>query len=306
MAACAWALNLDADLELAAGARYDLRKSLRLAMKPHIERLAASLLCAGDVLVDDESAPGIAEGLPGRAFCPTPRALAILRRAGAQPEPHPSVDVLRRVNSRAFATSLGTTLAGAAFVTEMEVARAMLGTEPPEGDAWRVKHAFGMAGRNQRLVTPRRVDGRALGFVQAGLALGGVQIEPNVRIAAEYAQHGVLAGDGSIDLGAPVRQRCDAHGAWLASEPVPVADLGDLTDRLDEECRRVAHALLTAGYFGPFGVDAFTYRGRAGALLFQPRSEINARYSMGFAAGWGRPAGASHVYKVLINPPSIT
>ncbi len=285
----AWALNLDADLELAAGARYDLRKSLRLAMRPHIERLAASLLSEGDVLVDDDSAPGIAAGLPGRAFCPTPRALAILRRAGAEPEPHPNVDVLRRVNSRAFASSLGTTLPGAAFVTELEVARAMLRAEPPEGDAWRVKHAFGMAGRNQRVVSARRVDDRALGFVQAGLAVGGVQIEPNVPVAAEYAQHGVLAGDGSVVLGAPVRQRCDAHGAWRASEPVLVAELGDLADRIDEECRRVARALLAAGYFGPFGVDAFTYGDRAGALRFQPRSEINARYSMGFAAGWGRP-----------------
>ena len=290
----AWTLNLDADLELAAGARYDLRRSLRLAMKPHIERLAASLLGAGDVLVDDESAPGIAGGLPGRAFCPTPRALAILQRAGAQPEPHPSVDVLRRVNSRAFATALGTTLPGAAFVTELEVARAMLRVEPPEGDAWRVKHAFGMAGRNQRVVTPRRVDDRALGFVQAGLSLGGVQIEPNVRIAQEYAQHGVLGADGSIVLGAPVRQRCDAHGAWLASEPVAVTDLGDLAARMDEECRRVAGALLAAGYFGPFGVDAFTYGDRAGALRFQPRSEINARYSMGFASGWGRPGNLAH------------
>ena len=68
----------------------------------------------------------------------------------------------------------------------------------------------------------------------------------------------------------------------------------------------MAGALLPAGYFGPFGVDAYTYRGRAGASVFQPRSEINARYSMGFAAGWGRPAGASHVYKVLMRPPSIT
>jgi hypothetical protein len=43
-------------------------------------------------------------------------------------------------------------------------------------------------------------------------------------------------------------------------------------------------------YFGPFGVDAYTYRARDGRLGLQPRSEINARYSMGFAAGFKETA----------------
>jgi hypothetical protein len=42
----------------------------------------------------------------------------------------------------------------------------------------------------------------------------------------------------------------------------------------------VAEVLRDAGYFGPFGIDA--YRWRDGATqYFNPRSEINARYSMG-------------------------
>jgi len=48
-----------------------------------------------------------------------------------------------------------------------------------------------------------------------------------------------------------------------------------------DEARRVGAALFRAGYFGPFGVDGFTYRQGETALL-QRRSEINARYSMGF------------------------
>jgi hypothetical protein len=50
----------------------------------------------------------------------------------------------------------------------------------------------------------------------------------------------------------------------------------------------VGRALFAAAYFGPFGVDGFVYRDHDGGLRLQPRSEINARYSMGFAIGFGR------------------
>ena len=286
----AWVLNLDADVELGAGARYQPTRSVRLAMKPHVERLAASLLGPDDLLVDESSPPGLARGLRGRAFCPTPRALAILRRAGADPEPHPPLDVLRRVNSRAFASSLGPTLPGAAFVTDLESARGALEREPPVGEAWRAKYPFGMAGRNQRVLTPASLAEADVAFVKRGLAQGGLQIEPNVAIDDEYAIHGVVAGEGSLRLGVLVRQRCDARGAWLATERLDAAGagLGEVARRLSEEAARVGRALFDAGYFGPFGVDAYTYRDRAGEPRLQPRSEINARYSMGFATGFGR------------------
>jgi len=122
--------------------------------------------------------------------------------------------------------------------------------------------------------------------VLRGLSRGGVQIEPNVAIDREYAIHGLLGQDGSLREGTLVRQRCDRNGAWVATEPLAAEDRsGDVLDRMTEELRRVARALFEAGYFGPFGIDAFAYHDRLGALLLQPRSEINARYSMGFAVG---------------------
>ena len=285
----AWVLNLDADLELGAGARYEPTRSVRLAMKPHIERLATSLLGPDDVLVDESSPARSALGLHGRAFCPTARALHLLRRAGADPEAHPSVDVLRRVNSRAFASSLGPTMPGAAFVTALDAARTVLVAKPPVGAAWRVKHAFGMTGRNQRVIRPTSVSEPDLAFVRAGLSRGGVQIEPHVAIDQEYAIHGVIAADGSFRIGALVRQRCDARGAWISTESVASMreTPGDIPDRMREEAHRVAHALSGAGFFGPFGIDAYSYRGPGGETRLQPRSDINARYSMGFAVGFG-------------------
>ena len=285
-AAHAWVLNLDADLELAAGDRYEPGARVRLAMKGPVQQLAASLLGPQDLLVNETSPERVAEGRTGRAFCPTPRALAILRRAGAEPEPHPPVEVLRRVNSRAFASDLGATLPGAAFVTELARATAMLATGPDVGDAWRVKYAFGMAGRDQLVVRPGPAGERDLAFVRTGLRRGGVQIEPDVPIVDEYGMHGLVARGGALRTGALVRQRCDARGAWLSTERVDRGVAADLARRLVDEMDRVGSALFEAGYFGPFGLDAYTYRGRSGELRLQPRSEINARYSMGFAIGF--------------------
>jgi len=285
----AWVLNLDADLELAAGQGYTPRRTVVDAMASFVPVLARSLLGPEDVLVEASSPPRHARGLPGRAFCPTPRALAALREAGAEPEPAPGIEVLRLVNSRAFASSLGATLPGAAFVTTFDEARRHLEQPPPLGHGWRVKRAFGMSGRGQRVIASAQPTEADLAFVRGGMPDGGVQIEPNVSVQREYALHGILAADGGCRLGTIVEQRCDARGAWLSTEPL--ADPGDeLTQALIAEAVRVAAALSGRGYFGPFGIDAFAYRGRDSVTLLQPRSEINARYSMGFAAGFASGA----------------
>lgn len=295
----AWVLNLDADLELGTPSGYAPRRTIKEALAVHVPALARSLLGPDDLLVDETTAPMGARGLVGRAFCPTPRALAVLRRAGAEPEPAPPVAVLRRVNSRAFASALGPTLPGAAFVTTLEEAEALLASSPPVGHGWRVKRAFGMSGHNQRVVAARVSDADRA-FVRGGLAQGGAQIEPNVSIVREYGLHGLLAADGTCRLGRVVRQRCDARGAWLSTEllALPAKGGGEATSSetldaaeatlaaaLGAEATRVADALAAAGYFGPFGVDAYAYRALGGSLAIQPRSEINARYSMGFAIG---------------------
>jgi hypothetical protein len=291
----AWVLNLDADVELAAiasgaaGARaaYAPTRTVREAMRAFVPGLATSLLDPEqDLLVDEDSPPGSARGKVGRAFCPTPRALRLLRRAGAEPEAHPECDVLVRVNARAFASSLGTTLPGAAFVANEAQARARLAAPPPDdlSHAWRIKRNFGMAGRGQRVVVPSRLTEADMAFVRAGLAEGGVQIEPDVAIVDELAIHGMLAPGGALTLGPVVKQRCDARGAWLSTERMPT---GQTPYELGPEAERVAAALTAAGYFGPFGVDAFTYRSHHDAsIALQPRSEINARFTMGFAVTW--------------------
>ena len=283
----AWVLNLDADLELATGPRYAPTKNVRAMMAPHAARLAAALLRSDDVLVDETSPQGVAEGLVGRAFCPTSRAVGMLVRAGARPVPHPVQDVLRAVNGRAFCAALGQTLPGAVFARDLETAKAVVAAAPTVATQWRAKRAFGMAGRGQRRIAAGVPSEADLSFLRASIASdGGVQIEPNVTIVRELGVHALLEPNGSSCLGRIVTQTCDEHGQWLSTSPAD--DVGvDVFDALTNEARRVARALHGAGYFGPFGIDAFEWRDVAGALHLQPRSEINARYSMGFAVGLG-------------------
>ncbi len=288
----AWVLNLDADLELGArGSPYAPSRRVLAAMLAWRGQLARGLLAAGDVLVDETSPPGSAAGRAGRAFCMTPRARAMLERAGAVVEPHPGVAVLTRVNGREFCASLGETLPGAAFVSDEAAARALLTRRPPRGfRAWRVKRAFGMAGRGQRVIDPTpELSPHDWRFVQASLKSAGVVIEPHADVVTEYAQHGKIAPSGAARFGAIVVQRCDAHGAWLSTARLSGAELRALpfAAQLQAEAERVAAALHAEGYFGPFGVDAYSHRSGTGELGFNPRSEINARYSMGFACGFG-------------------
>jgi hypothetical protein len=290
----AWVLNLDADLELAASARkvlYTPTNAIRAAMAPHVARLAGSLIGSDDLLIDETSAPGVARGLVGRAFCPTSRAIALLVSAGAEPERHPPQEVLREVNGRAFCASLGPTLPDAAFVRALDAALAVLGRTPEVANEWRVKRAFGMSGRGQRTILPSAIGDPDRAFLRAGIAEGGVMIEPNVTIVRELAVHGILDEDGAFSLGCLVTQHCDARGQWLASAPAQDVDPAT-ADALFAEAHRVAAALHGARYFGPFGLDAFVYRDKSGTNRLQPRSEINARYSMGFAVGMGRRDGA--------------
>jgi hypothetical protein len=298
----AWVLNLDADVELAAPGPYTPTRAVRDAMRVWSTQLAPALLDPGDVVVDEATPRGAARGRAGRAFCPTPRALSLLERAGAVPEPSPPVSVLRHVNGRAFSAAVGASLPGAllpgaAFVTDEDAARRLLASGPPPGfEAWRVKLAFGMAGRGQRVIrrsagSPDAISPADWAFVRGGLAPdrgGGVMIEPDVSIVREYALHGVLAPDGAVALGAVVLQRCDARGRWLATERL--AERPSFAPDLEATARAVASALHHAGYFGPFGIDAFSYAAPEGAPALHLLGEINARYSMGFAVGLGRIA----------------
>ncbi|MFT3708467.1 MAG: hypothetical protein QM817_12515 [Archangium sp.] len=276
----AWVLNLDAEDELAHGRAH----TPAAAIVERVQRLipTLSVLAPGDVVVFPGDAR--ADGLPGVAWSPTRWALEQLQKSGAIVPPAPSMDVLRKVNHRRFSHDLGTFLPNAAYVT---TAVELLTHLQLDRDAWWVaKRPFAYAGRGRKRLRFAQLNDSERAWIDASFRDGeGVQLEPWVNRTTDCALHGEISMSGDVTLGAPTLQELDQFGAWLASRR---AEPGELTafevDQLVTEAKKTADALKIAGYFGPFGIDGFRWTDSHGAH-FQPRSEINARYSMGWAVG---------------------
>lgn len=267
-----WVLNLDAEAELAhpGGGAYTTPARVKAQLRKHAARFVERLP-AGDRVLD-----GPAPGESGEAWCPTPSALQELRRAGASVGPSPALDVLRRVNGRAFALSIEG-MEEDRLCRDRDALEAALARP---GD-WLLKRELSFAGRGHRKVhASSRLDEHE-SWVHGALSSGPVLVTRLCVLSLEVGLHGRLSPDGDVTAGALTVQSVDPHGQHLGSE---LAGPGLLTDAEHEALERAftaaAAALHAAGYFGPFGVDAFRHsRG------FHPLSDLNARYSMGWPVG---------------------
>jgi hypothetical protein len=281
----AWVLNLDAEHELDDPSAHTPSRAIDARTRALSLKLGA-LLGPGDVFVmGDMRLPNRAYA--GRAWCPTPHALIALSRAGVRRPEAPPLDVLRRVNHRRFCAELGQTLPGARYAASRAELDQTIAARPAE--TWLLKRPFGFAGRGRLAIVPGALDDAAERWIAASFAAGeGLQVEPRVERAGDFGLHGYVPRAGDPTLGEPTVQRCDAAGVWIESARAAPGDL----DAAEGEALRAAAvetaaALGAAGYFGPFGIDAFRYRDADGGIRFNPRCEINARYAMGWAVGMG-------------------
>jgi len=278
-----WVLNLDAEIELSRSGPYQAPERVLRALGPWAER-ARSLLAAEDQLLDDwlASVPRLAP-VVGACWSPTPSALRRLSKAGVPLPPAPGSEVLRRVCHRRFYLGLGGGAPGATYFEDpvrLEQALAARG-----GAAWLFKRPYGFAGRGQRRIgeQPSADDRR---WLADGLRLGGLLAEPWLPIERELCLHGVLAANGALRLGRPCEQRTDSFRAWTASSLLGASELrAEWQLSLLDTATRAAEALQRAGYFGPFGIDAYLWRTPRGKLELNPLGELNARYTMGFSVG---------------------
>lgn len=281
-----WILNLDADEELDLGAPRALGAAALARLRASQRSLLGTLVPEGD-LVDGEDARVPEAGAPGLAWCPTPSALHRLRLRGALPVDAPPVEVLRAVNHRRWAAERGLSLPRAAWVTDVEALRRHVASPWPAG-GWLLRRPFGFAGRGRVRVRERdELEGRAGAWVASSLARDGLLVEPYVRRLEDFGLHGWVARGGEVLQGELTRQRCGDDGAWAGSARCEHGALAaGERDALREAFDDTARGLREAGYFGPFGVDAFAWDDD-GARRFQPRCEVNARYSMGWSVGMG-------------------
>ena len=281
----AWLLNLDATDELAGPARA-ARTKLDAARVRELRSLFHDLVAPTDIILDAGtplSAADLADpSLLAQAFCPTPSALAAITASGLLAPPAPSLEVLRRVSDRGFCAELGHTLPGAAFAREMQTLERCL-SHPSWTGTHVVKRAFSFAGRHQRRVRDGWLDESTRGFCARSFARGqGVQVEPWVQRVGDFSLHGYLSRSGTLLLGQAREQRCDAMGRFIGMTGQPAQLADDERAALVAELERAGKALHAAGYFGPFGIDGFRYVGPDGAARFNPRCEVNARFTMGY------------------------
>jgi hypothetical protein len=277
----AWLLNFDADEELAVGAGYNPSRATLERLRELPARLVG-LVRPGDVVAGDEP---LDERFLGLAWCPTPRARARLAALGVRVPRAPALEVLRRANHRRFAAELGDGLPGAAFVGAVGEVAARVAQPTPSG-RWLLKRPFSRAGSGRRCVPSGELGAADGAWVTASLARDGLQVEPWVELVVEVALHGFVAEAGAITLGELCAQEVDRHGAWQKSARAPDAGAVDERRALFAAAERAGQALRGAGYFGPFGIDGYRYRDD-GAVAFNPLSELNARYTMGWAVGMG-------------------
>lgn len=279
----AWVLNLDAELELSRlNFEYVPRTKLLQQLEIH-GRGSRALLGPEDVLLEP-GAPALASGYVGRAWCPTPLALARLSAAGVQAEPHPEASVLRRVNHRLFAHEAGAGLPLQRYFTERApLAELLQRAERP----WLLKRPLAFAGRGQmRFYGP--ISDKQWSWLDVSLAQDGLIVEPLVTPTLEVSLHGFVWQAGRRELGRVCVQQVSERGVFRG---VRLASPGELESAesasLFEQAERVAELLHGAGYFGPFGIDAYRYQ-LDETRGFCALSEINARYTMGFAIGFPR------------------
>lgn len=285
----AWVLNFDAELELATRGSYTTSPRIQAVIRRMIPRLRG-LLGPDDLVLDDGGGePLDGDDFVGDCWSPTPSALDRLHRLGLPLPPAPPRSVLQRVNHRRFCLELGTALPGAVFVERVEEIPPILEGPGPSG-TWLAKRAFGFSGRGLRRLRGRRLEEDDQRWCRKACRPGlGLVLEPWVRREADFVIHGYVERGGDTRLGRPIVQSCDDRGRWLDSE---LASPGALrpaeSTQLEQSALECAGALHAAGYFGPFGIDAFRYLDDRGRARFHPRVEINARYCTGWGLGMGR------------------
>jgi hypothetical protein len=197
--------------------------------------------------------------------------------------PVPSPRVVAEVHHRAFhlrvAEELGCALPGARRVSSLaELDAALAARDAPR--SWVVKAPLSASGRARYIERggPALSDPKARRTVENLLERQGeLLFEPWMDRVEDFGCAAIVTPEEIRLLGAH-RQIVDVRGQFAGVELLPRMD-----ERLAEVVHGVALALRRAGYAGPFGIDAWTYR-KDGETVLHPLGEINARLTFGIVA----------------------
>ena len=284
----AWVFNFGAEEELRSlrGGRpapvsaRAIARARSIVAVPRSLEAPCGLLTEGDHMLEDLET-GI--GFVGRAWCATPAALSMIEASGAATPAAPGVVAVTRGNAReTFARHdpfEGTRTCGSVDEVEAALRGPREGRASGRAPAWILRSSLSTAGRDRLVV--ERAGAAVRRFVERSLTGGPIHVDPLVDIESEYALHGWLERGGRLERGAIVEQTARG-GTWTGSRLAGTVAHAEAIQRAFES---VAATLDSIGYFGPFGMDAFTWRDAAGELRIHAPSEVNARLTMSFALG---------------------
>jgi hypothetical protein len=231
------------------------------------------------------------------AWCETPDAWA--HRGGPRPPvafsldaplyellwnlPTPEPSAVAAVHHRSFhlqvAEEIGCALPGARMVASpAELERALRGFTR----SWVVKAPFSAAGRDRYIAR----TGQALSDAKARRTVerlfehhGALLFEPWMERTADFGVSALLTPSELRIVGLH-GQKVERKGQFAGIDLRPELPTED-RERLLETVHAVAAALRRSGYVGPFGIDAWSYRGWDGESVLNPLGEINARMTFG-------------------------
>ena len=268
---CAWLFNLDADDELAS-AHYS-RSARTLA---RIEKWQEQLgrFCRSGERIAPLRGPADLGQCEGRLWCATPSAVQRARELELKLPALPALDVLRAVNGRSFLWGLGDRALSSPVPSRVEGAQ-ILAEDLSAGEVeeqinervastaelpWVLKAEHGFAGRGLHRIQGS-LSSRDLQWLCSARKSGPVHLEPWCLRERDLVIHGLIqpAGGAAMVKTAPVLvQQCKANGAWIETRPPRAGELDAAWSReLQDHASVIAKAMASAGYFGPFGIDAF-------------------------------------------------
>jgi len=219
----------------------------------------------------------------------------------ARVAPSERAAVARRVNDRRFAAALaaelGVALPGARVVSSVDEVAAHLaagGASASPTGAWVAKAAWTAAGRDRvRRIGDTLDDATRTRLARLLAAHGALVFEPWMARTLDVGQGGRVDDAGEVTLVPPHRALVDDGGVirGIVLDDGAALEPGERA-HLAETARAAGRALASAGYAGPFVVDAFVHE-HAGRRALHPMCELNARLTFGLVArAWAEHRGA--------------
>jgi hypothetical protein len=155
------------------------------------------------------------------------------------------------------------------------------------GGRFTLKPRHGSSGRGRFGGALHEIDATTLQSALARLASrGGAILEPWLDRDEDLSVQLSIDPAGEILVLGSLAQRVSSSGVYRGHRGI-VDARGRVrsNSRWDEPLReaavQVARCAREAGFHGPCGVDAFTFRGEDGSLRLRPVVELNARFTSG-------------------------